>query len=243
MKSIVRFCAAMAVLLSHTLSSAGVVYHYGQLPFGDTALAVDMNDHGDYVVCCFGDSGHLRSYLPRTGQSVLGFDGTDFDVMVEDINNAGDMRGKATRNGVLVDTVWIGGVPYEVGDPALGGAGFVFDAGPKYDNSFDLLSLNVLDLPECFQPDQGCSVTGGALTNARGDFIFPFTTVGSFPFQSNGILVRGIPEPQTLPLSAGALAVMVMALTRSRRWASRRTRAQRATHVISWPVGPIVHDR
>lgn len=222
-------CFAGALLLwtqSHVLAGPAYLYSGG---YGDTARPTDINDVGTIVWTGFCDS-HCGSRLEVGGPFVAGFAPWPNDyTRVTDINNNGDMLGTAIKGGVLVPTIWLGGVPYDLNDPANAGLVFDFDPGPKTLSGFDnhdLLALNVLNLPSQFLPtfctacslvpgfDHGyghnfsvpfATVGGSALTNARGDIVFEFYYAGEM-FSSFGIL-RAIPEPSSSVLVLVALMV------------------------------------
>lgn len=152
--------------------------------------------------------------------------------MVTDINNSGDMLGKATKNGVLTPAIWLDGVPYDLTDPANVGMVFDFDPGPKYLTDFDnhdLLALDVAGLPSYFLPTfcTGCApfppfdygygtnfiapsaaVQRYALTNARGDIIFEYRL---FSDRSHFGILRAIPEPSSVALVLLALVAIQVA--------------------------------
>jgi hypothetical protein len=196
---------AMLGLLLPMQSSAAVVYTYVNLPFGDTTIAVDLNDHGQVLFCCFGDSSTKRGWLD--GHDLFGFDG-GFHALPEEINNAGMVRGTAARrDGSWVPTVWVDFIPYDMTDPANAGIVFERDPGPQW-TAFDLAGLTVSGLPDCFVAH--CTAENGALTNSRGDLVFLYNDVrGPSYIQQSAMLVAStVPEPPTWLLAMPMLALL-----------------------------------
>ena len=195
---------ALILIVAHSVAFAGPHYLFSYGDFGDTAFPVDLNDRGAIAWAGFGDSyvhgaswangDFVNGYGDAAGCIVCGVD-------VTDINNAGDLFGSALKNGVWVPTIWLAGVPYDLTDPANAGLLFHYDPGPKYANDFNLWELDVLGLPDFFNPDS-VSIGGNVLTNARGDFVFGYF---AGPFESFGLLTV-VPEPATLALLGIGLA-------------------------------------
>jgi hypothetical protein len=212
---IARCLVGASLLCASALVLAGPVYLYTDAMYGDTVSPIDINDHGVIVYTGFfgGGIGSRVGWESVPGYSTappLSF------VYVTDINNAGDMYGTAERaDGMLVPTIWLDFVPYDLTDPANAGMAFNQDPGPKSTAEFDLWSLNVVGLPPYFDPAEPYPwVSTWALTNARGDFVFEYRA-GIFP--SNGILTRVLPVPGTLALALCALAAMGAVVGRGKR--------------------------
>lgn len=248
---VVRCLFGAALLWTHLQMFASPVYHFTYARFGDTAAPTMISNRGVIVYRGFGD--HYNggaSYVEGLG-FVEGYDGLGHNaiqagVYVEKINDAGDLYGTAIRtDGVRVPTIWLHGVPHDLTDPANAELSFHNDPGPTHVNGFNLLALNVPNLPleffptdflPCDEPfDWGyglCKMepnrvtSNSALTNARGDFVFAFGRVGDqfFPnLYSYGILTRVLPEPSTLPLALVAL-VGALAIAARRKRVSRSSR-------------------
>ncbi len=93
---------------------------------------------------------------------------------VTDINDAGDAYGTAIRpDGVRVPTIWIGGVPFDLTDPANAGLHFNYDPGPKFITDFDLWSLPVVGTAVHAEPGHPV-VSNFAYTNTRNDYVFHY---------------------------------------------------------------------
>lgn len=224
---LVRHSLAVFVLCAQSLVIASPTYQFLPGSWGDEVAPADFNDLGvilwrgfpGLVSCGPNDQGSGGSFIESppysrygSGGFVRGYDGiTACGVYVSDINNAGDMLGTAFHNGVEVPTLWIGGIAFDLTDPANVGLTFEFDPGPKR-TAFDLWSLEVLGLPSWFDAaDRFPPVSSFALTNSRGDFIFDYD-------RSVGILIRLIPEPGTPFLVLGALGgLALMSRRRPRR--------------------------
>jgi len=214
----------VALLVSvHPLAVASTVYwQYTQILWGDTVRVSDLNDLGVILYTGFGDWG-----IPGGASAIGGPAGGDFvlgygyggsprgGVNVSDINDAGDAFGSAIRlDGVTVPTMWVGGVPFDLTDPANAGLHFNYDPGPKYALNFDLWSLPVVGLPSFFTPD--VYHVYWALTNIRHDYVFEYS---GFSGTSYGLLTAVVPEPGTLAL---VLAGMAGALLVARGSSSKR---------------------
>ena len=213
--------ALVALLVSvHSLAAASTMYwRFTTFLPGDTVAVSDLNDLGVVLFTGFYDTfPDGRSAIGRpphyTFESAFPGYGIfppsynpDYGVHVTDINNAGDGYGTAIRpDGVRVPTIWIGGVPYDLTDPANAGLHFNYDPGQKYVTDFDLWSLPVVGLP--FGPNSAV-VSPFAYTNARGDYIFNLTLSGAL-FDAYGLLTAVVPEPSTLVLVLAAIAAALL---------------------------------
>jgi hypothetical protein len=162
---------ALAALVTGTAAgpaAAGPAYQFSALAFGDSASPIDINDHG--VVAFAGFCDGLWPGASWVGRGfVQGYDGIH-GVFVTDINNAGDYHGTALRNGVEVPTLWIGGVPHDLSDPANASLAFVPDPGPKW-TAVNPWALTVIGEP--FIP-RGPGGSVAALTNAAGQLVVGF---------------------------------------------------------------------
>jgi hypothetical protein len=197
--------AALAIGAAQAAAVAAPVYQFTSLMLGDTAAPADINDHGVVVFTGFGDfMAYGASWVG--GDFVQGYDGPA-GVQVTDINNAGDYYGTAMRDGVPVPTLWIGGVPHDLTDPANAGLAFEPDAGPKW-TTVDPWALQVTGEPF---PAWGGGWEVQALVNAAGQLVVGyyhgFGYVDGFggADQSYAVLVP-VPEPATVALVAAALA-------------------------------------
>ena len=145
----VRCLLGALMLVAHSLVFASPTYLFSPGAYGDTAIPVDINDHGVLVWTGFSISGGASRF--SDGSFVSGYGdafGCDIcGVQVTDINDAGDLFGSALKNGVYVPTIWIAGVPHDLTDPANAGLTFHHDPGPKFVTNFDLGALDVLNLP------------------------------------------------------------------------------------------------
>ena len=208
----------VALLVSvHPLAAASPTYwRFTMFLGGDTVEVSDLNDLGAILFTGFGDRfpgggsaiGHPPE--PRLYEFFQGYGIFPplFDpfagVHVTDINDAGDAYGTAIRpDGVRVPTMWIGGVPFDLTDPANAGLHFNYDPGPKFITDFDLWSLPVVGLPFTQNPD--IVVSNFAYTNTRNDYVFHIITA---PFGSGdfyGLLTAVVPEPGTLFLVLAAI--------------------------------------
>lgn len=250
---VVRCLFGAALLWTHLQMFASPVYHFTYARFGDTAAPTMISNRGVIVYRGFGDSYNGgASYVEGLGYVVgygdRGPDDIHAGVQVEKINDAGDLYGNAIRtDGVRVPTIWLDGVPYDLTDPANAELSFHNDPGPTHVNGFNLLALNIPNLPleffptdflPCDEPfDWGyglckrdpilISSSRWALTNARGDFVFNFDNDLYVNFRSYGILTRVLPEPSTLPLALVAL-VGALAIAARRKPVSRSSRIKDA---------------
>jgi hypothetical protein len=215
-------------LLAPASVSAKLVYKYEAGLLGDSGWAADINDNGEILWTGSCDA-RCRIWTPFL-QEPAGASG----MLGTDINNAGDVLGEVLTSGQRVPTLWKQGVPYDLTDPANAKLRFQYDPGPKY-APFDLLSLDVVNLPAIFRPtwcdscptpwpDQGygenylpplARVDASALTNARGDWVFGYDAV--VPDRYGVLRVIGVvPEPPMPALISLALAAALCA-SRSNR--------------------------
>ena len=224
--SLARLVLFAFVLSVCSLAAASTVYwQFTRFLPGDTVAVSDLNDVGVILYTGFGDRfpgggsaiGRPPSYdyefvqgygiFPPLYNSLAG-------VQITDINDVGDAYGSAIRpDGVRVPTIWIGGVPFDLTDPANAGLHFNIDPGPKYINNFDLWSLPIVGLPFTQNPD--IQVSPWALTNARQDYVIHL----SGPWQADlyALLTAVVPEPGTLVLVlAGMAAALLVARGRVR---------------------------
>lgn len=218
--ALVLFVFAMSV---HSLAAASVAYwQFLQLPAGDTVAVTDLNDLETISYAGFGDSfpggasattGPTDNPNDRVFFRGYGFSGNAFaGVEVDDINDAGDALGSAIRlDGVRVPTIWIGGVPFDLTDPANAGLHFNSDPGPKFAQNFDLFSLPIVGLPSTLTPDD--LLHDGVLTNSRQDYIFHYF---GGQLDNYGLLIAVVPEPGTLVLVLAGVAA-ILSLARGRR--------------------------
>ena len=199
----VRCLLGALMLVAHSLVFASPTYLFSPGAYGDTAIPVDINDHGVLVWTGFSISGGASRF--SDGSFVSGYGdafGCDIcGVQVTDINDAGDLFGSALKNGVYVPTIWIAGVPHDLTDPANAGLTFHHDPGPKFVTNFDLGALDVLNLPSYV-------IFGSsfALTDARGDFVFAINSRSFGGFDVSFGILTPVPEPATLALLAIGLA-------------------------------------
>lgn len=218
-RTLVPKILTLALTLSAGLALATPVYRYEALRYGDTAAPVDINDLGQIVWTGFCDSG-CRA---RVDDNILTPLPGGYGTAASEINNAGDVLGLSYFYGPRggIPTLWIAGVPYDLTDPANAGLMFVADAGPKH-TSFDLLAVQVLNLPVGFLPEVCPDCVGGAgpspwrpsrsaLTNARGDLVFGYQRVDSV-WDSFAIL-QEVPEPASVALVLTALLAAALAST------------------------------
>lgn len=210
------------------LIHAKPTYVYESMAYGDTAGVVDLNDLGLVVWTGFCD-GYCHSEIgiigPNRGDWVRGYDPIDpyLRVFVTDINNNGDLVGTAPKNGVMVPTIWLGSIPYDLTEPANSNLHFRFDAGPKSVTFGDILELDVVNLPDVFKPNENgeraARPANIALTNARGDFVFSYRPNFSASFDSFGALiaVQPVPEPNSGALMILGIVFGAAHLLRSKR--------------------------
>ncbi len=213
---LVRLVLVALLVSVHPLAAATTTYwQFTRFLAADTVGISDLNDLGVVLFIGFGDR------LPDGGSAVGRppdynydfFEGygifppwfnSEAGVHVTDINDAGDAYGTAIRpDGVRVPTMWIGGVPFDLTDPANAGLHFNYDPGPKSITDFDLWSLPVVGLPFAQSPD--IVVSPIAYTNTRNDYVFHFTApFGAGEFYA--LLIAVVPEPGTLALVLAAIA-------------------------------------
>jgi hypothetical protein len=211
---------------AHGVASASTVYwRFTPILWADTVAPTDLNDLGRISYVGFGDPMQSAIGTATHSDPVRGYGywgGDYYGVSVRDINNAGDAYGAAIRlDGVTVPTIWIGGVPYDLTDPANAGLQFDYDPGPKYALNFDLSSLPIIGLP--FVPDD-VTVSPSALTNARGDYVFEYYYY--YGFKLYGLLTAVVPEPGTLLLVLAGLAAGMLLAPGRLRTPSRGAPAQ-----------------
>ena len=157
---LVRLVLVALLVSVHSLAAASTVYwQYTSAHAGDTVGVGDLNDLGAILYNGFGDRfpgggsaiGHPPDYELEFIQGYGTFPpwyNPWAGVHVTDINDAGDAYGTAIRpDGVRVPTIWIGGVPFDLTDPANAGLHFNYDPGPQYVTDFDLWSLPVVGFP------------------------------------------------------------------------------------------------
>ena len=144
MAMLLRRALSIASLLVATMSwsqqASAVSYLYTPLPYGDETTATDLSDSGAVLYCCFDGLGFSQIQTDpgvfNPTQNFADFpNSSHYGVFVDEINAAGDGRGI-----VLVDwfgfpvtevpTIWTGGVPYDMTDPANAGIHFTPDPGP-----------------------------------------------------------------------------------------------------------------
>lgn len=200
------------ILIAHGVAPASPLYRFTH-GLGDTATAVDINDSGTIVYIGFGDIVPGEASAVDGLCCVAGFNGAAAGVTVREINNAGDLLGQAPKDGKMVETLWINGVPHELSDPANSGLSFVRDPGPT-SIAFDLSAIDVVDLPVGFQLGLFSAPPQDALTNARGDLVFFY--VGAAPGLAYGVLSLLVAEPPVLPLTLGAMAFAIWISPRKR---------------------------
>jgi hypothetical protein len=219
--SLARLVLVALLVSVHSLAAASTMYwRFTPVCAGDTVAVSDLNDQGVVLLTGFqflGGGASATVVPPGCDREFFQGYGSfppwynpDVGVHVTDINNAGDALGYAIRaDGKSVPTMWIGGVPFDLTDPANAGLHFNYDPGPKAVNDFDLWSLPVVGLP--FTPDSGLQVSPFALTNARHDYVF---YIPQYPsgFDFYGLLIAVVPEPGTLVLVlAGMVAALLVA--------------------------------
>lgn len=213
-------CAALAC----QAALASPHYVFGPFLAGDESVVTDLNDHGTALIVRGNMNGTTASYYwpdassPASGGAVLGYLGGEFDgVQAYEINNNNDILGLAMKDGAWVPTLWIGGTPFDLSDPANAGLVFERDPGPKF------ATINPYDLEIIGQPfpnyEEYNSGPCDYLTNARGDLIarvyMGVYTCGGGMLTSD-VFLRQVPEPSSLALIFAGFA--------GAAWA-RRTRA------------------